>query len=103
ALVRGERELLPDLVPLPPRDLVLTETKNGVLLSFSTIYYNQGDGPLELRADPATTDIPGDVERNVFQRIYREDGTYRDRQAGTFLWHAPHLHYHFADFVVYDL
>ncbi|MEX0930887.1 MAG: lysyl oxidase family protein [Candidatus Paceibacterota bacterium] len=101
--VRGEQELLPDLVPLPPQDLVIDETKNGVLLSFSTIYYNQGTGPLELRADSETADVEGDVERAVFQRIYRGNGTYRDREAGVFLWHQPHLHYHFADFVLYDL
>lgn len=27
----------------------------------------------------------------------------RQRPAGTFLWHQEHLHYHFADFAVYDL
>lgn len=103
AYVRGEYELLPDLVPLPPQDLVIEETKNSILLSFSTIYYNRGMGPLELRADPATMDIPGDIERAVFQRVYRENGTYHDRESGVFLWHQPHLHYHFADFVIYDL
>ncbi len=99
----AKREFLPDLVPLPPNDLVLSKAGDRILLSFSTTYYNQGDGPLELRADPATAAIPGDVEREVFQRIYNPAGTYRDRPAGTFLWHAPHLHYHFADFVIYNL
>jgi hypothetical protein len=103
AFIRGERELLPDLVPLPPRDLTITDAGGQILLSFSTTYYNRGDGPLEFRADPNTAGIEGDVERDVFQRIYREDGEYRDRAAGTFLWHQPHLHYHFADFVIYDL
>lgn len=100
--ITGERELLPDLVPLPPRDLVLTETTGGMRLSFSTTYYNQGEGPLELLADPATIDVPGDIPRDVSQRIYKEDGTYRERPAGTFMWHHEHIHYHFADFVLYD-
>ncbi len=102
-LVQNEVELLPDLVPFPAKDLVLEKGESAVYLRFSTIYFNQGKGPLELRADPATRGIKSDIERNVLQRIYRKDGSWRERPAGTFLWHQPHLHYHFADFVVYDL
>lgn len=101
--VEREGELLPDLVPLPPRDVVLEQSGGKTLLRFSTIYYNRGEGPLELRADPATAGRAEDTERTVFQRIYRADGGYRDRTAGTFLWHQEHLHYHFADFVTYRL
>ncbi|MEK9166389.1 MAG: lysyl oxidase family protein [Patescibacteria group bacterium] len=103
AIVQNEVELLPDLVPFPAKDIVLEKTNDAVYLRFSTIYFNQGRGPLELRADPATKGVRSDLERRVLQRIYREDGTYRERSAGTFLWHQKHLHYHFADFVVYDL
>lgn len=103
ALVRGEVELLPDLVPLPPQDLKLERHDGQTRLMFSTTYYNQGAGPLELVADPATAGQRKDLERKVFQNVYRSNGTYRQRESGTFLWHQPHLHYHFADFVVYDL
>lgn len=103
AFVESEMELLPDLAPLPPADLTLERDAGRTLLRFSTTYYNQGRGPLELFADPETQDIAGDIERNVLQRIYRADGDTRERLAGTFLWHQPHLHYHFADFVTYDL
>lgn len=102
-LVQNEVELLPDLVPFPAKDIVLEKGDGAVYLRFSTIYFNQGKGPLELRADPATRGVKSDIERDVLQRIYRKDGSWRDRAAGTFLWHQPHLHYHFADFVVYDL
>ncbi|MEX0909760.1 MAG: lysyl oxidase family protein [Candidatus Paceibacterota bacterium] len=95
--------LLPDLVPLPPSDMVLEGAGAGTLLRFSTTYYNVGDGPLELQADPDTRSVIGDQERDVFQRIYKTDDTYRDSHVGTFLWHDPHLHYHFADFITYDL
>lgn len=102
--VSREQELLPDLVPLPAQDIVLSEEGGKILLRFSTVYYNQGRGPLELRADPNTSGIRSDIERDVFQRIYHEDGfSFRDEVAGKFLWHQEHLHYHFEDFAVYDL
>jgi hypothetical protein len=103
AYIREEHELLPDLVPLPPLDMGIRYENGETLLVFSTIYYNQGEGDLELRADPSTIGVIGDFERGVSQRIYRTDDTYRDRPAGVFMWHAPHLHYHFADFVTYAL
>lgn len=103
-MVTEELELRPDLSPMPPLDLTLSETADGrTLLSFSTTYYNHGRGPLELVADPETRGLAEDIERIVFQRIYRPDGSYRDKNAGEFLWHQEHLHYHFADFISYDL
>ncbi len=101
--VQNEYELLPDLTLLPPSDLKISKVDGKVLMVFTTVYYNMGKGPLELIADPKTAGVKRDIERDVLQRIYRPDGSYRDRLAGTFLWHQAHLHYHFADFVVYDL
>jgi len=103
-LVRSNFENMPDLVPLPPQDLTLDRSESGDrILRFTTVFYNKGKGPLELRADPQTAGVRSDIERTVFQRIYRSDGSWRQRPAGTFLWHQEHLHYHFADFAVYDL
>ncbi|MDP4020958.1 MAG: hypothetical protein Q8P58_02890, partial [Candidatus Adlerbacteria bacterium] len=97
-------DLLPDLLPLPPRDLKLEKLENGrVFLYFSTTYYNQGRGTMELRADPATAGIREDIERDVLQRIYQAGGEYREKAVGTFLWHQEHLHYHYTDFITYDL
>jgi len=97
-------DLLPDIVPLPARDVRLVTRPDGALmLLFSTTYYNQGLGNAELIADPAKKGIKSDHERAVLQRIYRKDGTYRDKEVGTFLWHQEHLHYHFSDFITYDL
>ncbi len=101
--VLQEMELLPDLVPVPARDVSIERTEGKTLLRFSTIYFNQGEGPMELRADPKTIGLRQDAERDVFQRVYRTDGTYREKVVGTFMWHQEHLHYHFADFIVYDL
>ena len=98
--VKSDGRLLPDLVPLPPQDLEIVMDGGRTLLVFSTTYYNIGEGTLELIADPETAT---DTERTVFQRIYKTDGTYTDRDSGMFLWHQPHLHYHFSDFVDYAL
>ena len=103
-LERDPNDLLPDLVPLPPRDLTVTRREDGAtLLLFSATYFNQGEGPLELVADPATRGIREDIERNVFQQVYRREGEPREKLVGTFLWHQEHLHYHFSDFIIYDL
>ena len=98
-----QNDLLPDLVPLPARDLRLERVDDRILLRFSTTYYNQGRGTAELRADPSTRGIRADIERDVLQRVYQADGGFYDKKVGTFLWHQEHLHYHFADFISYDL
>lgn len=97
-------ELVPDLVPLPARDLKIEKNEAGeMMLYFSTTYYNQGRGPLELRVDDEATNIRSDIDRSVMQRIYDKEDGYRDIPVGTFLWHQEHLHYHFDAFVEYDL
>jgi hypothetical protein len=102
-LIAEEMELMPDIVALPPGDITLKKEDGRTYLLFSTEYWNKGRGPVELVADPKTKNIREDVERKVFQRIYRLDGDYRERLAGTFLWHQEHLHYHFIDFAEYTL
>jgi hypothetical protein len=111
----SDRDLLPDLVPLPASELRLGKSGKKTFLYFSTSYYNQGRGALELRGNKEENKIrdmevgvvaskdTGDRDRSVVQRIYRTDGTYRDSPAGIFLWHDTHLHYHFGDFIVYDI
>ncbi len=102
-LVTGAIELLPDLVPLPPSDVFVEVRGEIPHLVFTTTYWNRGPGNLELVADPATAHVQGDIDRDVFQRIYRIDGDYRDHLVGTFRWHQEHQHYHFDDFVDYIL
>lgn len=95
--------LLPDMVPLPARDLhVATTTKGTTEFFFSTTHYNRGAGPLEVRFDQEVP-LRGDTERPVMQRIFSVDGAYTDKMVGTFMWHEEHKHYHFADYVMYKL
>lgn len=98
-----QNELLPDLAPLPARDLKIQKTDDGrILLLFSTTYFNQGRGPVELRITE-NVDRFGDATRTVFQRIFNTTDNYRDHTVGKFLWHQEHKHYHFDEFAEYDL
>lgn len=101
-LIGEEMILMPDIVAIPPQDVTLKQENGKTSLLFSASYWNKGHGPLEFDADPKTKDVDGDVQRNVFQRIYNLDGGYTERLAGTFLWHAEHHHYHYSDFAVYN-
>jgi hypothetical protein len=102
-LVEHEIEILPDMVPLPPRDIQVTEKDGRTLLIFSSAYWNAGKGPLELVPGNRDENYIGDVRTQIYQRIYRADGTYRSRLAGIFLWHDEHDHYHFDDYMDYVL
>lgn len=101
--VEGRLELMPDMVLLPPQDVGFEWRDGAPSLVFSTTYYNIGNGPLEFMADPSTRGIAGDTERIVFQRIYKSDDTFRQKVSGLFEWHQEHLHYHFKDFIDYEL
>lgn len=95
-----EGALLPDLVPEPASSLLFEDRPNGaVLLRFTTTSYNQGAGPLEIHGREAT--FSGG--QNVDQRVYREDGTFFDRRAGSFTFHPTHGHIHFDDYALYTL
>lgn len=61
------------------------------LLRVSTATPNTGAGPLELRGSSTT---PG-----VYQRIVRADGSFYDRFAGNFTFHAGHGHLHFDNWI----
>lgn len=66
-----------------------------VLLRLATATPNSGEGKLELRG---SSEQPG-----VYQRIYRDDGTWRDRYAGTFTFHPGHQHLHYDDWMNFHL
>ena len=41
--------------------------------------------------------------QEVLQRIYDDEGGYRDRVAGEFTYHAGHGHIHFDGYAIYNL
>lgn len=94
-------DLLPDLRALPAHDVTVVLDAQGQptgWMKFSTTSWNSGAGSLEL----VTKEIGASSQR-VDQRIRCKDGTYDDRSAGFFEYHAAHNHVHFNDYANYIL
>jgi hypothetical protein len=96
-------DLLPDLVVEPQQSFVTridTGTLAGrTLLRLSTATANVGAGRLEIRA----RSVIDATSREVVQRIYRSDGSYSERLAGTFTHHPEHAHFHFDGWTEFGL
>lgn len=89
------QELVPNLRMTPPHQFGWTcDPRETVAygaqscLRFSGGPENIGDGPVLLHMEE-----PG-VTGTMIQRINRTDGTYFERDAGTYEFHAAHGHYH---------
>lgn len=67
-------------------------------LRFSTASVNWGVGRYEIRGG----EIVGNTQV-VRQRVYRTDGTFWDRLAGTFSYHPSHGHIHFDNWTQFKL
>jgi len=93
-------DLLPNLKPKPAFDMFLQyDGLGGKKLVLSALTGNIGTGPIELRAG----EVVGPDSQNVYQRVYRDDGTYYDNLAGIFIYHDAHGHFHFDDYAEYVL
>jgi Lysyl oxidase len=96
-------DLLPDVIVVPDALAEIrldAETLPGRrLLRLSAATPNIGPGPLEIRG---STLLSAD-RQEVVQRVYRSDGTFWDRAAGTSTYHPTHAHIHFEDWAVYRL
>jgi hypothetical protein len=92
--------LLPNLKPFPALDLSLVSnlSTGGREIRFSTRSWNNGTGPLELRAGQADS-----TGQQVDQRVYNSDGTHTDYFVGKFVWHPEHNHFHFENYAIYYL
>ncbi len=87
--VPGER--LPDLEPMPIRELYIEGEGDARVLRFSTTVFNRGDGPLELVGSYSSA-------ANTFiaaQHTYQRDGSMREREVGQFQSRGEHAHWHF--------
>jgi hypothetical protein len=96
--------LYPNLQTLPPDHLSFDTVTLGdglphVVLRFGNTAWNNGPGPLELRAEPldATT-------ATAYQRVLDANGQLvSERVIGEFIFHPEHNHYHLEDFALYQL
>jgi hypothetical protein len=93
-------EYRPNLVATPASSLSVVQASGVINLRFSTLSWNSGTGPLELRAGAIDLD---QLTQKVYQRVNRSDGTYYDNFAGDFVWHPEHAHFHFEDYALYRL
>lgn len=99
---RGDQGLLlPDLVADVPT-AVRTALRGGRrLVEFTTSIGNIGDGPFIIEGRTVST--PSGLVTQGFQIIEKRDGSRCARHAGFFVYHPAHTHYHFDDFVDYEL
>jgi hypothetical protein len=75
-----------------PEEIVEQDARR--CLRFDQIIANLGQGPLELHysLNGILTDQP------LRQRIYRSDGSFSDRLADRYEFHATHAHFHYKSF-----
>jgi hypothetical protein len=100
-LAQTSSDRLPNLIPRPASNVSLsTDAAGNATLRFSTTSWNNGSGPLELVGGEVDT---GSGKQQVYQRIYRSDGSWYLRSAGWFEYHAEHSHIHFNDYALYTL
>jgi hypothetical protein len=93
-------DLLPNLVAYPASSLRIADSGGTKTLRFSTTSWNNGAGPVELRAGEIDS---ASGKQKVYQRIYDDAGGFRDVLAGDFIWHPLHNHFHFEDYALYTL
>jgi hypothetical protein len=93
-------EYRPNLVATQAFGLTVVKESRAVNLRFSTMSWNSGLGPLELRA--GAVDL-NQLTRKVYQRVSRSDGSFYDSVAGDFVYHPEHAHFHFEDYALYRL
>jgi len=121
------RELLPNLVVLPPADLRIEDPRSDPVswflpglvprdllgkgcsayeaaeagarrcLRFSNAIGNTGEGPLEVRLTTSEGAKALAGAGRHVQRIHLSDGTFRDVDAGPATFHPTHTHFHYDD------
>jgi hypothetical protein len=93
---------LPDLIVNPARlsdyEYVTNIIPGRVHIRLSNATPNTGYGPLFLFAGESIGG--GQV---VFQRIFTTDGGFRDREAGFFVFHPTHSHFHVGNWARYSI
>ncbi len=95
-----EQKVLPDLAPLAPYDIRFATVNGRIALRFTGSFWNKGYRAFEILTENQLTNTSTE---DVYQHVQSEDGTYRKKFIGTFVWHAAHNHHHYGDFAEYLL
>ena len=72
-------------------------------LRFTTGPRDAGPGPFEITYNPEAAGFGISQPGQAYQRVYYSDGTSFLRPAGQFQFHAVHGHYHYLDFLEFQL
>lgn len=101
AAAQGPVDLIPDITLredlLYDNDIVSYIIPGHKHIRLSNGTPNIGDGKLYMYGGE---DL-GNGKQRVYQRIYRSDGTFWDREAGQFVYHPTHNHIHVESWCVY--
>ncbi|MGE0787490.1 MAG: lysyl oxidase family protein [Sandaracinaceae bacterium] len=73
-----------------------------VCLRFDQVIANTGQAAAQLRF-PLPTGAPLPETGPVLQRVFRSDGSFFERAAGTYEFHEIHAHYHYSSFAQSNL
>jgi hypothetical protein len=71
-------------------------------LRFTAGPVNMGRGPFEIHFAYAEDSAAG-RELTAYQTVYRGDGTYTRRKAGTYSFHRTHMHFHYDGILGYEV
>jgi hypothetical protein len=92
--------MLPDLETLPPFEMQIQFWPEGNrVIRFSNSIRNNGPGVLKVlgvsNRSTSTTEVT--------QHVYNVDGTFNEHEAGVFVFHFDHDHWHVENFALYEV
>lgn len=117
------RDLLPNLITMPPLDLAIERPTAGPdvpvaegctpyevveeqarrCLRFTNTVANLGTGALEVRLSFEQGALAAADAGTFVQRIYQDDGSYREEPVAGAAFHATHAHWHYEEFAAFEL
>ena len=86
------------VLPCYPEETIQNKAHPTRCLRFNQTIANTGEGRLELRFDMRGIPTPTKADDLMIQRVYRSDGTYYERFADRYKFHAVHAHIHYQNF-----
>lgn len=96
-------ELLPDLRPVPPFDLIVQEDEGIPVLGFGSSTENVGKGPLKVEGSRPDTATPTMKTDQLVQLLDGSERRYPNAGTMAFVEEIDHRHWHWLGFMRYEL